>query len=118
MKFKLFAVLALAGLSTMAYAAPEVIEICAKSRSFFKWNNAFKYENAILLTGNYLNETVFERQAVPSGNYIWFNYGTEEDMDLKLVKLNSVLTSAYQEVEDTNSEQWMVAKKMPNQICR
>lgn len=117
MKFKLFAVLALIFSTMVANAATNAVEICAKSRFAFKWSNAYK-EDGLLSTDHYLNQEIFERQAVPAGNYVTFNNGTEDNIDIRILKLNRILTGDYQEVEDFKGEKWLVAKKMPNQICR
>ena len=117
MKFKLFAVLALVFAPVVANAAPEAVEVCIKSRFHYKWGNAFLESESVLTTGKDFNE--FAGQVVfPDGNYVFFDYGTESESDMRALKLNTALTAMYQEVEDENGEKWLVAKKMPNQICR
>lgn len=107
---------ALLMLSNPSYAEPQQIEVCIKPRYEYQWGMPF-VSSALFGTDDQFNE-VAGVQILPSGHYVLFDFGDEEVEDMQMLKLSGVLTSSYQEAEGHYGDRWLVARKLPKQICR
>ncbi len=95
---------------------PTSVEICVKSRSEYQWNKA-RLEEATLTTGDYVNN-YGGFKFLPDGNFIVFDFGTENNPDPQFLKLTGAFTESYQEAEGMLGDRWLIAKKTSNKICQ
>lgn len=103
-------------LSSPSYAEPQQIEVCIKARYDYQWGMPL-VSSALFGTHNQFNQ-VAGVEILPSGQYVLFDFGDEEVEDMQMIKLNGVLSSSYQEGEGQHGDRWLVARKLPQQICR
>lgn len=103
-------------LAQPSHAEPQQIEVCIKARYDYKWGMPL-VSSALFGTHNQFNQ-IAGVEILPSGHYVMFDFGDEEIEDMQMIKLGNVLTSSYQEGEGQYGDRWLVARKLPAQICR